>query len=94
MRDTALSEDIMDFLTDAPWRICSTYHAVLKVSPGTVTSGQDMLMNIPHVANFTKTGQHKQQHIDTNIIWGNERRSDLEYVVGGMALIKIDGIPC
>ena len=78
----------MDFLSNDSWRICSTYHAVIKASPVAVTSEEDMLFYIPHVANLTKTGKHKQHHTDINITRENKRWTDLEYVIGGMILIK------
>ena len=53
MRDTPLSEDVMDFLTDASWIICSTYHTVLRAFPVAMILGQDMLFDIPYVANWT-----------------------------------------
>ncbi len=34
MADTVNESDIADFLTNAAWAICSTYHTVLKTSPG------------------------------------------------------------
>ena len=34
MADTVAPSDISDFLTDAAWAVCSTYHTVLKASPG------------------------------------------------------------
>ena len=60
MRDAALPEDFMNALADALWRICSTYHTVIKASPGAVIFGQDMVFDIPHVAKLTKTGKHRQ----------------------------------
>ncbi len=34
MADTVSKSDIADFLTNAAWAVCSTYHTVLKTSPG------------------------------------------------------------
>ncbi len=34
MADTVSKGDIADFLTNATWTFCSTYHTVLKTSPG------------------------------------------------------------
>ena len=44
--NTVGTSDIDAFLTDAAWAICSTYHTVLKVSPGAAIFGQDMLFNL------------------------------------------------
>ena len=34
MTDAVSESDIADFLTNAAWAVCSTYHTVLKTSPG------------------------------------------------------------
>jgi hypothetical protein len=39
MATTVSENDIADFLTYAAWAVCSTYHAVLKVFPGTAIFG-------------------------------------------------------
>jgi hypothetical protein len=38
------------FLADAAWAIRSTHHKVLKASPGAAIFGQDMLFDIPFIA--------------------------------------------
>ena len=50
MAPTADPEAVSDFLDDASWAICSTYHTVLKSSPGAVIFGWDMLFDIPYVS--------------------------------------------
>jgi hypothetical protein len=55
--------DIDVFLTDAAWTIRSTYHTVLKASPGAAIFGRDMLFNIPFLLTVTKletTGNTRQ----------------------------------
>ncbi len=42
--------DINTFIDNAAWAIHSTYHTVLKDSPGAAIFGQDMLFNVPSVA--------------------------------------------
>jgi hypothetical protein len=44
------------FLSDAAWAIRSTYHTVLKASPGAEIFGQDMLFDIPFIADWQKIG--------------------------------------
>jgi hypothetical protein len=46
------------------WEICSTYHTVLKASPGAAIFGQDMLFNILFVADWHKIGEHRQSLTD------------------------------
>jgi hypothetical protein len=48
--DTAESvtpDDLTVFLDNAAWAIYSTYHTILKASPGAAIFRQDMLFNIP-----------------------------------------------
>jgi hypothetical protein len=47
MADTVAPSDIDTFLTNASWAIRSTYHTVLKASPGAAIFGHDMLFDIP-----------------------------------------------
>ena len=44
--------DIDAVLTNASWTIRSTYHTVLKASPGAAVFGQDMLFNIIFIADW------------------------------------------
>ena len=37
MAETITESDIADFLTNAAWAVCSTYHTVLKTLPGVAT---------------------------------------------------------
>eukprot|EP00804_Cyclotella_cryptica_P029306 CCRYP_011701-RA/>CCRYP_011701-RA protein AED:0.39 eAED:0.39 QI:0/0/0/1/0/0/2/0/82 len=38
------------FVRKVAWAICSTYHTVLKASPGTAIFGPDMSFDIPFLA--------------------------------------------
>ena len=59
MADSVKPSDIDVFLTDAAWAIRSTYHAVLKASPGAAIFGRDMLFDIPFIADWKKIGEHR-----------------------------------
>jgi hypothetical protein len=48
------ASDINIFLTDAAWAIRSTHHKVLKASLGATIFGQDMLFDIPFIADWKK----------------------------------------
>ncbi len=50
MANTVVTCDIDAFLTDAAWAIRSTYHTVLKASPGAAIFGLDMLFDISFLA--------------------------------------------
>jgi hypothetical protein len=52
--DSVTPDDIDVFLDNAAWKICSTYHTVLKATPGAAIFGCDMLFDIPFVANWHK----------------------------------------
>ncbi len=60
--DNASDTDI--FLADSTWAICSTHHTVLKASPGAAIFGQDMLFDIPFVADWKKIREHRQRLTD------------------------------
>jgi hypothetical protein len=46
------ASDIDIFLADSEWAICSTHHTVLKASPGAEIIGQDILFDIPFIADW------------------------------------------
>ncbi len=54
MADSVTPSDIGVFLLDAAWALCSTYHTILKASPGAVIFAQDMLFNTPYIADWKK----------------------------------------
>ncbi len=63
MAETVVPNDIDAFLTNDAWAICSTYHIVLKASPGAAIFGRDMLFDIPSLLTGIKlenTGSTKQ----------------------------------
>ena len=66
MTDTVSKSDIADFLTNAAWAVCSTYHTVLKTSPGAAIFGRDMLFDVPFLADWTKIGEYRQLQTDKN----------------------------
>ncbi len=71
MADSISPDDVDVFLDNAAWAICSTYHTVLKASPGAAIFRRDMLYDIPIVANWYKIGEHRQSLTDRN----NEREN-------------------
>jgi hypothetical protein len=50
MVKTVTPNDVDDFLDNAAWAICSTYHTVLKASPDTTIFGHNMFFNILFMA--------------------------------------------
>ncbi len=60
MAKTVKPSDKDVFLSDVAWAVRSTYHTVLKDSPGAAIFGQDMLFDIPFIADWQKIGEHRQ----------------------------------
>jgi hypothetical protein len=54
MADSVTPDDVDVFLDNAAWAIRSTYHTVLIASPGAAIFGQDMLFDIPFMADWRK----------------------------------------
>ncbi len=84
--------DIDVFLVNAAWAIQSTYHTVLKASPGAAIFGRDMLFNIPFVADWRKIGEWRQ----SLTVCGNQRKNakciDYNYKIGDKLLVMNKGI--
>ena len=66
MANTVDASDIDTFLTDVAWAIHSTYHTVLKASPGAAIFGWDMLFDIPYLADWKQIGDYRQCEADLN----------------------------
>jgi hypothetical protein len=82
------ASDIDSLLSDAAWALCSTYHTVLKASPGAAIFGQDMLFDIPVIADWQKIGEHRQRLTDLNTARENKGRIDYDYKVGQKSTAK------
>ncbi|KAL7503005.1 hypothetical protein ACHAXN_000856, partial [Cyclotella atomus] len=90
--DTVERSNVADFLTNAAWAIRSTYHIVLKASPGAAVFGRDMLFDISFLADWNKIGEYRQRQTDRNTARENKSRVDWNYEVGGKVLIRKDGV--
>ena len=94
MANTVSESDIADILTNAAWAICSTYHMVLKASPGAAIFGRDMLFDIPLIADWNKIGDYRQCQADRNTRHEIKTRVDWDYKVGRKVHVHKDGILC
>jgi hypothetical protein len=94
MAKSVKASDIDVFLSDAAWAVSSTYHTVLKDSPGAAIFGRDMLFDIPFIAAWQKIGEHRQQLTDLNNACENKGRIDYDYKVGQKVLVQKEGILC
>jgi hypothetical protein len=52
MAHSVTPNDVNIFLDNVAWAICSTYHTVLKISPGAAIFGCNMLFDIPFMADW------------------------------------------
>jgi hypothetical protein len=72
--------------------IRSTYHTVLKASPGAAIFGRDMLFNIPFVADWRKIGERTQSLTDRGNQRDKAKRIDYDYKVEDKVLVINEGI--
>eukprot|EP00957_Ditylum_brightwellii_P157896 12018549-Ditylum_brightwellii.AAC.1 len=63
---------IEDFLVNAAWAVCSTYHTVLKSTLGAAIFDRDMLFDIPYKADWTEIGRHRQELVESTNIRENK----------------------
>jgi hypothetical protein len=92
MAESVEPADIDRFIDNAAWAICSTYHTVLKASPGAANFGRDMLFNKPFIADWKQIGEHRQHQTDLCNECENKTHVDYDYRVGEKVLIHKDGI--
>ncbi len=92
MADSVDPADIDTFIDNAAWAICSTYHTVLKASPGAAMFGWDMLFNIPFIADWKQIGDYRQNQTDCSNKHENNKRVDYDNKVGDKILIWKEGM--
>jgi hypothetical protein len=92
MADSVTPNDVDVFLDNAAWAIRPTYHTVLKASLGAAIFGQDMLFNIPSVADWCKIREQRQSLTDRGNQWENTKQINYDYKVGDKVLVINKGI--
>jgi hypothetical protein len=92
MANSVTPDDVNVFLDNAARVICSTYHTVLKASPGAAIFGQDMLYNILVVADWRKIGEQRQSLTNHGNQHKNAKQIDYDYKVGDKVLVINEGI--
>jgi hypothetical protein len=55
-------------LANAIYATHASYHSSLRTTPGAMVFHQDMIINIPFVADLQLISEHRQQLIDTRLI--------------------------
>ena len=91
MADSVDSDAFDNFLDNASWAIHSTYHTVLKTSPGAAIFWRDMLFDIPYHTDWTKIGEYRQAQTNHNDQRDNASRVNFDYAVGGEVMLRKDG---
>ncbi len=92
MADSVTPDDVNVFLDNAAWAICSTYHMVLEASPGATIFGQDMLLDIPFVADQRKIGEQRQSLTNYGNQQENAKQIDYDYKFGDKVIVINEGI--
>ena len=92
MADSVAPSDIDVVLTDAAWAIRSTYHTVLRATPGAAIFGRDMMFDIPYIADWKKIGDYRQHQSDLNNWRENQKRIEHDYKIGEKVLVRKEGI--
>jgi hypothetical protein len=92
MANSVTPNDVDVFLDNAAWAICSTYHRVLKASPGAAIFGHDMLFDILFVTDWHKIGEQSQSLTDRGNQRKNAKRIDFDYKVRDKVLLLNEGI--
>jgi hypothetical protein len=87
MANSVTPDDVDVFLGKAAWAIRSTYHMVLKASPGAAIFGRDMLFDIPFVADWCKIRERRQSLTNRGNQRKNAKRIDYDYKVGDKVLV-------
>ncbi len=67
---------------------------MLKASPGAAIFGQDMLFDIPFIADWQEIGEYRQRLTDLSNARENQGRIDYDYKVGQRVLLRKEGILC
>ncbi len=92
MAETITPDEVNVFLDNTAWAICSTYHTVLKASPGVAIFWRDMLFNIPFIADWTKIRDYRQRQTDLSTARKNSKRVDYDYKIGNKVLLTQESI--
>jgi hypothetical protein len=92
MANSVTPNDVDVFLDNAAWAICSTYHTVLKASPGAAIFGRDMLFDILFVADWHKIGERRQSLTNRGNQQENAKQIDFGYKAEDKVLVINKGI--
>ena len=68
MSNSVNANSVSNFLNDAAWAVCSTYHTLLKPLPGADFFGREMLFDIPYLANWNKIWEYRQAQTELSAL--------------------------
>ena len=80
------------FLAAAAFAIRSTFHTILRATPGQLVYGRDMVLPIQFKADWAAIQQQKQKETKRNNERENKSRIPFEYKVEGKVLLKTPGL--
>ncbi len=92
MAESVEPADIDTFIENAALAIHSTYHTVLKASPGAAIFRQDMLVDVLFKAYWKQIRDYRQSQTDHSNQHENKKPIDYNYKVGDNILIQKDSI--
>jgi hypothetical protein len=92
MAKTITLNDVNVFLDNAAWAICSTYHTVLKASPGVAIFGRNMLFNNLFIADWNKIGDYRQRQTILSTARKNSKEVNYDYKICNKVLLTLEGI--
>jgi hypothetical protein len=92
MANSVTPNDVNVFLDNVAWAFLSTYHTVLKASPGAAVFGRDMLFDIPFVADWHKIGEQRQSLTNSGNQCKIAKQIDYNYKVGDKVLLINESI--
>ncbi len=90
--ETITHDDVNVFLDNVAWAICSTYHTVLKASPGAAIFGCNMLFDTLFIADWNEIGDYRQPQTDLDTARINSKQVNYDYKVGDKVLVTQEGI--
>ena len=69
-------------LQTASYAAKATIHSTMRLSPGAIAFGRDMVLDIPVIADLKLLSEYKEALINKNLIRENRKRISHDYQVG------------
>ncbi len=75
-----------DGLATTMYLMRSTISTVLKASPGALAFSQDMLLNVPLIADWQTITRNRETLVNDALLKNNQRRINYDYYIGQRVL--------